>query len=385
MNALSLEPPAPVAPIPAAQVAGLVPIDDATKSQLQGRVDRYVADLLSLGVNCPDFGIKADQLSNLGQREVAALANQSNRFLERSTRALAKDDVGATLGMLRGIVEKLDPARYGNLMEPRRIFGVIPFGSKLKFYFDQYALAQGNIEATLRALSAGRDELLQDNIAIDGERRRMWEQIGQLEQMIHVARTLDTRLEEAALVLDHSEPAKAGAVRESALFQVRQRATDLLTQMAVALQGYMALDLIRKSNVELIKGVDRASTTTVAALRTAVTVAQALAGQKLVLDQITAMNSATANMIGGTGSLLRNNSARIAQQASSTTVDVETLQQAFANIYATMDTVDAFKAQALGNMKRTVDALSTEAEKARLFLDRADGPVGPGNSGLEIE
>ena len=52
------------------------------------------------------------------------------------------------------------------------------------------------------------------------------------------------------------------------------------------IQGYLALDMIRKNNLELMKGVDRATTTTVAALRTAVIVAQALNNQKLVLDQI---------------------------------------------------------------------------------------------------
>ena len=49
-----------------------------------------------------------------------------------------------------------------------------------------------------------------------------------------------------------------------------------MTQMAVAVQGYMALDLIRRNNLELIRGVDRAQTTTIAALRTAVMVSQAL-------------------------------------------------------------------------------------------------------------
>src|SRR3546814_5446228 len=64
--------------------------------------------------------------------------------------------------------------------------------------------------------------------------------------------------------------------------------------MAVSVQGYLALDLVKKNNVELVKGVDRASTTTVAALRTAVTVAQALTNQKLVLGQITVLNTTTA-------------------------------------------------------------------------------------------
>src|SRR3546814_2498731 len=55
--------------------------------------------------------------------------------------------------------------------------------------------------------------------------------------------------------------------------------------MAVTVQGYLALDLVKKNNVELVKGVDRASTTTVGALKTAITVAQAMTNQKLVLEQ----------------------------------------------------------------------------------------------------
>ncbi len=89
------------------------------------------------------------------------------------------------------------------------------------------------------------------------------------------------------------------------MFYTRQRTTDLLTQMAVTVQGYLALDLVKKNNVELVKGVDRASTTTVSALRTAVTVAQAMTNQKLVLEQITALNTTTAGMIDSTGEMLK--------------------------------------------------------------------------------
>src|SRR3546814_19706400 len=87
--------------------------------------------------------------------------------------------------------------------------------------------------------------------------------------------------------------------------------------MAVTVQGYLALDLVKKNNVELVKGVDRASTTTVAALRTAVTVAQALVGQRLVLEQITALNTTTANMIDSTGEMLTNQTAQIPEPAAS--------------------------------------------------------------------
>ena len=149
-----------------------------------------------------------------------------------------------------------------------------------------------------------------DNAAIDTERANLWKTMGKLEQMIHISKALDAKLEDKANELDATDPAKAKAIRETALFYTRQRHQDLLTQMAVTVQGYLALDLVKKNNVELVKGVDRASTTTVSALRTAVTVAQAMTNQKLVLEQITALNTTTANMIESTGEMLRANRAR---------------------------------------------------------------------------
>jgi len=122
-----------------------------------------------------------------------------------------------------------------------------------------------------------------------------------------------------------------------------------------------------------VKGVDRASTTTVAALRTAVTVAQALVGQKLVLEQITALNTTTANMIDSTGEMLKNQTAQIHEQAASSTIPIETLQRAFQNIYDTMDNIDTFKLKALENMKTTVNTLSNEVEKSKGYIARAEG------------
>jgi uncharacterized protein YaaN involved in tellurite resistance len=197
--------------------------------------------------------------------------------------------------------------------------------------------------------------------------------MGRLEQMIHLSKTLDERLEAKALELDSSDPEKAKAIRETALFYVRQRSQDLLTQMAVTVQGYLALDLVKKNNVELVKGVDRASTTTVSALRTAVTVAQALTNQKLVLEQITALNTTTANMIESTGTMLKNQTGEIHKQAASSTIPVETLQRAFQNIYDTMDTIDRFKLEALSSMKQTVTVLTSEVEKSKGYIARAEG------------
>ena len=295
---LVLTPPDPVPTVQPERAAGLVPVGDEAKTKLQVRVDEFVEDLIAQDASSPEFGRRVDQLTNMGRKEIAEASSHSNRFLDRPVRAMGKDEgVGADLAELRRTVEALDPSRQGNLMAPRKLFGVIPFGNKLRNYFDSYSSSQSHISAILARLQGGKDELLMDNAAIDVERQKLWAALGKLEQMIFMSRALDQALEDKANDLDHTDPAKAKAVRESALFYVRQRTQDLLTQLAVSVQGYLALDLVKKNNIELVKGVDRASTTTVGALRTAVTVAQAMMNQKLVLEQITALNTTTASII----------------------------------------------------------------------------------------
>ena len=371
---LKLDPPEALNPIAPAEASGLVPLKTEETSELEKRVTQFVDELAALDSNSPEFGKKVDQLTAMGRKEIAEAAGASNRFLDRPVKAIDSDTgIGADLTELRKTVEDLDPARNGRLTPGRRLFGLIPFGGSIKNYFRQYQSSQTHISQILARLSSGKDELLMDNAAIDTERAGLWKTMHKLEQMIHISKSLDKQLEDKAAELDATEPAKAKAIRESALFYTRQRTTDLLTQMAVTVQGYLALDLVKKNNVELVKGVDRASTTTVSALRTAVTVAQAMTNQKLVLQQITALNTTTAGMIDSTGEMLRTQTGAIHEQAASSTIPLETLQRAFQNIYETMDQIDRFKLQALDSMKQTVNTLSSEVEKSKGYIARAEG------------
>jgi uncharacterized protein YaaN involved in tellurite resistance len=206
--------------------------------------------------------------------------------------------------------------------------------------------------------------------------------MGRLQQYALMAARLDQALEERILGLEASDPERARILRQDVQFYVRQKHQDLLTQLAVAVQGYLALELVRKNNVELVKGVDRATTTTVAALRTAVMVAQALANQRLVLDQITALNTTTGSLIESTSSMLRQHAGRIHDQAASATINLNQLKTAFANVYATMEAVDGYKAAALQSMRATVEVLDGEVARARGYLERAKGSPAVDDGGI---
>ena len=275
--------------------------------------------------------------------------------------------VGNTLVELRRTVEDLDPSEAKGA---RKILGVLPFGDKLSDYFRKYESAQSHLDAILHALRDGQDELRKDNASLNLEKTELWAAMGRLNQYVYVAERLDAQLSAKIADLEATDPDRARSLRDDVLFYVRQKHQDLLTQLAVSIQNYLAIDVVIKNNLELVKGVDRASTTTVSALRTAVIVAQALSNQKLVLDQITALNTTTSTMIERTSEMLKDNSVRIQEQAASATIGLPQLQAAFANIYATMDAIDTFKVTALDNMAATIGTLETEVGKSRDYLDR---------------
>jgi len=380
---LTLTPPAPVAVVEAEQADGMLPIAAARQAELRAMADTYVADLESLAPNSPELAAKVEEISMVGASELTASASVSNRMLERPSSALAgtsgKSSVGAqakvskTLSELRSTVVELTPNR-ADLEGKRKILGFIPGGSRIERYFDRYKTAQSQLDAITKALASGQDELRKDNAAIEQERANLWTLMGALTEYTVLLAQLDAGVEARLRELETSDPTRATAFRSEVQFAVRQRRQDILTQLAVAAQGYLAMDMVKQNNVELIKGVERAKTTTLAALRTAVIVAEALTNQKLVLAQITALNATTSDVIANNAAMLRQQSAEIQGQAASSSIDIAKLEQAFTDVFATMDSIDTFRAEAVKSMAQTVTALEGQLEKAAPYVERSRSP-----------
>jgi uncharacterized protein YaaN involved in tellurite resistance len=370
---LELAAPQPIAPVDTSAAERMVPLDQSALPGLEQMVSDYIDSIIELDTHSPEFTQKAESIRTMGDDDIRAAASVSNRLLDSPMRAMSKggfeagSQVSNTLMELRRQVEDLDPGKASGV---RKLLGIIPFGDKLRDYFHRYESAQTHMNAILTALYHGQDELRKDNAALEQEKQHLWETMQRLAQYVYVAQRLDATLTAKIANLDATDPERARSLREDVLFYVRQKHQDLLTQLAVSIQGYLAIDLVRRNNTELIKGVDRATTTTISALRTAVIVARALANQRLVLDQITALNTTTSNLIESTSKLLASQTVAINEQAASSTIGIDKLQAAFTNVYQTMDAIDTFKMQALSSMQTTINTLSTEIEKAQSYLAR---------------
>ncbi len=370
---ISLEAPAPVAPVEQDEANQMVKLDESKIPDLNAKVDEFVNQVVNSSVHTPEFDEKLQSIHQLGQAEIRASSQMSNRMLDRPAKSMNnslfdQSPIAKSLTELRAVVEELDPSKQ-DLSSSRKLFGILPFGNKVQDYFRQYESSQKHLNAIIESLYNGKDELLKDNASIEQEKVNMWALMQALRQYIYVGKQIDTQLENKIYEIEATDPEKARVVKEEMLFYVRQKNQDFLTQLAVNIQGYLALDMIRKNNLELIKGVDRATTTTISALRTAVMVSQALSTQKLVLDQINALNKTTSSLIESTSVMLKQQTGEVHKQATESSVEIEKLQNAFNNIYETMDMISAYKVEALDNMKSTVNVLTEEVDKANKYLD----------------
>ena len=129
---------------------------------------------------------------------------------------------------------------------------------------------------------------------------------------------------------------------------------------------------------EVVHGVDRALDVTVSALSVAVTVALALAHQKIVLDKIEAVNQTTSDMIAGTAERLKTQGTQIHEQAAGAMLDMDSLRSAFDDINAALDEISRYRKEALPQMAGTIlelDQLTAEGEESLQRLQQGRAAV----------
>ncbi|MFI6096134.1 toxic anion resistance protein [Lentzea sp. NPDC051213] len=375
MSDFVLTPPEPVEPVPVDRAAGLIPIPDNTRTELSEHARNFIDALAAVDPQSPDFSRIVDEALVLGESEMRVAAQIAGRMLDRTLASVSSPtttQVSTSLTDLRRSVRELDPQDLTRLTG-RKILGFIPGGNAAKGLLARLRAADEPINRIVLNLRSGQDSLKRDNAAIKGERQRLWDLMTKLSQDTALAAQMDEAVERQVAIFDLSDPARATALRADVLFGLRQRHQDLLTQLAVCAQGYLALDVVRRNNDELIKGIERAVSTTVTALRIGVAVAAALAGQREVIDQVDAVR-------GLTDSILRSNAALVSLQghdiqriAATPAVGVEAVRTSFDQIYAAIDAIDTFKARAADSLSSTVSALDTEIRRAHDHLSRVRG------------
>ncbi|MBN2531675.1 MAG: toxic anion resistance protein [Spirochaetales bacterium] len=349
----------------------LVSLENKTVQVLDKEADDFVNKLISFSMEKIDERENRKlSVENIGvkvQTDAAAKSQMLQRPIkELSRRSQDGGEVANALIDLKMKVEELDPNKFefGKPGWFTRMIGNIPFiGSTLKRYFSRYEKSQTIINAIINSLKNGKESLTRDNMMLAEDQKGMRETTLRLEKSIKLGQMIDAKLQYKLEREIQPDDPRHKFISDELLFPLRQRIMDLQQQLAVNQQGVLAIEIIRRNNRELIRGVDRAVNVTVNALQVAVTVALALNNQKIVLDKINAVNLTTSNLIASTARRLKEQGTDIQKQASESMLQVESLKSAFSDINTAMDEISKFRQDALPKMAQTILELDDLVKK----------------------
>ena len=333
-----------------------------------------------------DFNNPADRegilrpIENFGMDDMSKSASRNEmlatRFVDMNKGGKEAENIGDKLSELDRQMKDLDPSKVdftkkgilGDLMNP------------VRKYFAKYEKAETAISNIIDSLNTSRDILQNDNVTLLNEENYLRQITNKLLADIELGKEMDESIEAQIqqAELNGIPQDKVAFVREEILFPLRQRIMDMQQMIVVNQQGIVSLNVIRRNNKELIRGVDRAKNVTVSALRTGVMVASALYDQKIVMDKINILNQTTENIIETTSHMLKEQGSEIQKHSAETMISPEVLKASFSEALSAIEDVSTYKEQALPKMKETIMMFSDMAQDGQKVVEKIE----TGNNGL---
>ncbi|MNO22685.1 Toxic anion resistance protein (TelA) [compost metagenome] len=344
-------------------------------AKLKELADTNVAAIMSLDIESLDKRKEILQSIDTFGLNTMKSSSDKNTLLQVTVGNLSKTgdeggQVAKGLAELHTQLKDLDPS----LIDFTKTGLLGKIFNPLRAYFLKYQKADSVIADIVVSLDKGKATLKNDNTTLEIEQQFLRDLTKKLQKEIQLGTLMDASIEAQieAAKLRNEDPDKIRFITEEVLFPLRQRVMDLQQMLVVNQQGIMAIEVVIRNNKELIRGVDRAKNVTISALKISVTVASALYNQKIVLKKIELLNQTTNELIAGTSKMLKDQGAAIHKQSLESSISVDTLKQAFADVLSALDSISAYKQEALPKMRETIDHFREMADDGEKQIHRLE-------------
>src|SRR5262245_19632913 len=102
---LTLEPPQPAAAVAPERSASMVPLDAAALPGLDRMAAEYVDSLVDLDTKSPEFTAKAESIRTMGDDDIRAAAEVSNRMLQQPVKTMGRGGFDEGSRVSSGVLE----------------------------------------------------------------------------------------------------------------------------------------------------------------------------------------------------------------------------------------------------------------------------------------
>lgn len=368
--------PEVIQPVAADKAKELVPLAPEVRSRVQDQVDAFIDGLLTEDVTSQNFKGKLDAAFRLGRSQIADTAKLTNGFLKRNFVAMEDSPAWKAIADIRHTLDELNPAREGDLLAPEKILGFIPGGSKLKAYLRKFQSAESHLNEIMNDLRKAQDQSQRDLLEIGSVEDKLVEQMRKLQEAIIFAEALDARVAQKMEDLKLTDPMRAKALEQEVLFYVRQNLGDMLGTKALAVNGYLAMGVLKQTGRNVVIGCDRVATNGMMALTIAQTVAIATSNQVKTMEMLDGVKGQIESLTVQTSEMLGNHVQKVAEFSKNPLLGVETLQRAFDNTLKAIESMDSFRSEAVGTMGQNIAAMKKLVEQGETYMNRAQTAAG---------
>jgi uncharacterized protein YaaN involved in tellurite resistance len=358
-DTIVLSAPEVLTEIPKEKAVEKVQLPPEMKAAVDTQLDGFVTSLINEDFGSDAFKAKVDSAFSLGRKEISDSAMLTGRFMDNNFVGAEDSAAFKAINQLRNLFDDLNPATQGDLFQPKKILGFIPFGNNLQSYFRKFESAGAQIQKLMGNLISAQDEIRKDAVEIANTESKLWESMIKLRATIYFAEGLDRRISEEVLRLAATDPMKSRALEQEVLFYSRQAVADMFTQQSINVNAYISMGVLKKTAREMITGCDRMETIGMSALSVATTVARATGNQIQVMEMLQGASKTIGSLVEGTSVALGQHVEKTADFSSNPTIAIEHLQASFNNTFAAMDKFDKFRSDAIVTMGKNNDLLKT--------------------------
>lgn len=358
-------------PVQGSAASELVNLDQDLKARVEAQAEAFVRALLVADVHGEDFRRRMDSAFKLGRKEIAQATRLNSAFTRQSYRGIESSAACQAMSELRGIMDQMNPVRFGDLFEPSKLLGFLPGGDRLKAYFRKFESASRQIDVLVARLSEAQDELERDAIALEESKKQLWEAMQNLKAAAHFSQVLEKKLKAQIESLRATDANRARVLEQEALFYAVQNYEGLLTQLAVSVNGYLAMEPLKKTAREMSIGIDRLKTSGMSALAVAQTIAIATGNQMRIQDALQKTREVIGNLVAQSAAQLGQHAQTVGKAATDPTLELAKLQAAFDHTFKALDAMDSFRSAAIAGMARNNEALQALIDKSQPYVERA--------------
>lgn len=370
-TSFTLSPPEVIVPLTDDVAKTAVPLAKETQTAVDDQVNRFMEGLLKEDVQSEAFKAKLDSAFALGREEVSVASSlMQGRLLQRNFAGIEDSTAFKAIQDMRGHLDDLNPGKEGDLFQPQKLLGFIPYGNKLQAYFRKYQSASSQLQKSMQQIYSARDDMQRDVVDIEATRAKLWDAMQKLSAAIYFAETLDAKLASKVDALQATDAVKAKALQQEVLFYARQNLQDMLTQQAVCTNGYLALDVLKKTGREMMNGCTRVATTGMSALAVAQTVARATGNQIKVMEMLSGVNSSIENLVAESGRQLNSHVEKTTQFAQNPMLGIEKMKEMFDQTFKAMDAMDTFRTKSIEVMGQNNAMMKEQLARADEYVDR---------------